>query len=266
MLGLGRVLVLDLEQREIGELVQRHDAHLFAGLALKLPGLLKVNLHRNLRLTLDDVEVRHQETVVVDKKPRAQPAGRAHLHHGFTKLVDQVAHVALRAGPDRGDVKISTRLGGRLGVRRSLGPTRGLDRLGRAFRFLAARDLHDAGAGDGQNGVADVHGDEAVLLGKDFARDRGVVLKLEGIGGGKATAHQQGRQDSNRTTMGAAPATYAAKIAMEKQNITSNNGTKEPLLAGMTVTARIVVRFESMLHTLYRTLFKVKEDVAVTVK
>lgn len=148
-----RVLVLDLEQREIGEFVHGDNPHLFVGLALQLPVPLMINLDGDLRFTFDDMEVGDQKTVAVDEESRAQGAGGAHLHHGLAELVDEVADVSFGPGPvaqliqSRAGIRGRTGFEGRgrSGGRRSGLATGGLRERGR--HGFAQGNPGDRGAG-----------------------------------------------------------------------------------------------------------------------
>ena len=98
VLELRRVFVLDLQQREIGELVHGHDANLLVGASFELAVFLVINFDGNLRLAFDDVEVGDEKAVFVEEEPRTKPAGRADLNHGLAELIDEIAHVALATG------------------------------------------------------------------------------------------------------------------------------------------------------------------------
>ena len=92
----GRVFVLHLQQRQVGKLVQGNNANLLVGLAVELAILLVIDLHRDLRLALDDVEIGDEESVFVEEEARAEAARGADLDHGFADLIHQLEHGADR--------------------------------------------------------------------------------------------------------------------------------------------------------------------------
>lgn len=71
------------------------------------------------------------------------------------------------------------------------------------------------------------------------------------------------RSEGGDPSMAASQAgTFDVRIALEKQSLTKG-ATETPFILGMTCRAKVVVRHESILKSLFRKLFKIKDDLAV---
>ncbi len=62
---------------------------------------------------------------------------------------------------------------------------------------------------------------------------------------------------------GPANTNFKIKVSIPK-TVLSNGSTKKPILLGMTLKGRVVTRFESLAKSIYRVLFRVKENVKVS--
>ena len=169
---LRRLLVLDLQQREIGELVHGHDADLLVAAAFELAVALVVDLDGDLGLALDDVEIGDEVAVFVDEETGAEPAGRPHLHHRLPQARHEFTNGALGSrGAHRPEETALRFHSPRLCRRVRL-------RVGR--RDDSITDAVDLGAWDRQHRVAKIDHDGILLLREDLAGDGGVLLQLDG--------------------------------------------------------------------------------------
>ena len=177
MFELRRVLVLDVQQRQVMEFVDRDDLHLLVRLAFQLAVPLVIDFHRDLRLALDHMEIRDEITVLVQEKSGAQPHRRLHLHHGFADHLHQRAHIAHRRRVRAGRVKI-------VRTRRS----------GCRDRIRGARlaDAHDEIARHHQHGEAHVQHQGVRVLRQNLPGERRGVFQQNGVSrSGLPSAGQQ---------------------------------------------------------------------------
>ena len=179
-LELGRVPVLDLQQRQVMKLVDGNDLDLFVNLAVKVAVGLTVDFHGNLRLALNDVKIGDEKTVGIDEKARAQALRGTDLHDRFTNLFDQ-----------RTDVPRDERVRARIIKLSAVRQRRGRRRIGVVRPDNTGDDItrHD------QHGVTDVNDDGIGLFRQDFPRDGVLVLELDGVGKIELRAASQQRGD-----------------------------------------------------------------------
>ena len=91
-----RVLVVNLQQRDVLEFIDGDDLDVLVTLAFQLAVLLVINFHGNLGLALDDVKIGDEKTVFVDDEAGAEAARRAHLDDRFAQLIDQFTDILER--------------------------------------------------------------------------------------------------------------------------------------------------------------------------
>lgn len=63
---------------------------------------------------------------------------------------------------------------------------------------------------------------------------------------------------------GATAANFKLKVQLKEQFLAKKNGEQKQFIFGMTLRGRIVSRYESLLKSFYRVLFKIKDDVQVS--